>query len=153
MGTKKGTIALMPLAKTDELFALLKVVKIFTALDLGRGYYHIKLDKEVKVFTALDLGSGYYHTKLDEESIPKSVFTTVFCKFEFLRCPFGLSQGQDFFIHLIYNLFGLDKTSTHGQSSGYLAYLDDTWIYRRTEKEHLQMLEKISNVFSRPESQ
>ena len=33
-GTKKGAIALMPLLKIDELFALLKGTKFFTALDL-----------------------------------------------------------------------------------------------------------------------
>ena len=80
IGTKKGTIALMPLLKIDELFALLKGAKYFTTLDLW---------------------SGYYHIQLDEESTPKSAFTTVFGKFEFLRLPFGLSQGPDLFIHLI----------------------------------------------------
>ena len=87
----------MPLPKIDELFTLLK----------GKKY-----------FTALDLHSGYYHIKLDEESIPTSAFTTVFVKFELLRLPFGLSQGPDFFIHLIYDLLGLDKTSNKGQGSG-----------------------------------
>ena len=70
MGTKKGTFALMTLPKIDELFALLKGAKYFTALDLC---------------------SGYYHIKLDEESLPKSDFTTVFGKFRFLRLPFDLS--------------------------------------------------------------
>ena len=109
----------MPLPKTDELVALLN---------------------RAKYFTALDLCSGYYHIKLDEESIPKSAFTTVFGKFEFLRLPFGLSQGPDFFIHLIYDLFRLDKTSNKIQGSEYLAYLDHTLIYSKTEKEHLEML-------------
>ena len=76
------------------------------------------------------------------EFIPKSAFTTVFDKFEFLRPPLGLFQGPYFFIHLIYGLFTLNKTSTHGQGSAYLAYLDDILIYSRTEKEHLQMLDK-----------
>ena len=89
MGTKKGTFAFMPLPKIDELFASLKGAKYFTALD------HC---------------SGYYHNKLDEKSIPKSAFITVFEKFKFLRLPFGLSQGPDFFIWLIYDLFRLGKT-------------------------------------------
>ena len=44
-GTKKGTFALVPLPKIDELFTLLKGAKNFTVLDLHSGYYHIKLDK------------------------------------------------------------------------------------------------------------
>ena len=92
--------------------------------------------KEAKCFTALDLCAGSYHLNLDEKSIPKSAVTTVFGKFKFLRLPFGLSQWPDFFIHLIYNLFRLDKSSTQGQSSGYLAYLDDILIWCRTEREH-----------------
>ena len=77
---------------------------------------------------------------MDKESIPKSVFTTVFGKFEFLRLPRGLSPGPDFFIHLIYDLFGLNKTSNKSQGSGYLAYLDNILSYRKTKKEHLEML-------------
>ena len=114
-GTNKGALTLMPLPKMYELFTLLK----------GAEY-----------FTALELWSGYYHIKLDEESIPKSAFMTVFRKYEFLRLPFGLSQGPDFFICLIYNLFGLGKTSTNSQGFGYLAYLDAILIYSKTEKEH-----------------
>ena len=122
-GTKKGTFALMPLPKIDGLFTLLKGAKYFTALDLC---------------------SVYYRIKLDEESIPKNAFTTVFSKFEYFRLPFGLSQCSDFLIHLIYNLFGLDKTSNQSQGSGYLAYLDDILNYSKTEKEHLEMW---SNAF------
>ena len=95
MGTKKGTLTLIPPLKIDELFALLKGAKYFTALDPQ---------------------SGYFHIKLDEESIPKSAFTTMFGKSEFLHLPFGLSQGPDFFLCLIYELFGLDKVIVQGQA-------------------------------------
>ena len=111
----------MPLPKIDELFALLKGANFFTALDLR---------------------SGYYHIKLDEESIPKSAFTTMFGKFEFMRLPFGLSQGPDFFTRLIYNLFGLDRSSHNSPGSGYLLYLDNILIYSRMEEEHLDMISK-----------
>ena len=79
---------------------------------------------------------------------PKSIFITVFEKFEFPRLPFGLSQGPDFFIHLIYDLFGLDKVTTQGQGCGYMAYLDDILIYSRTEKEHLEMLKWHISILS-----
>ena len=84
----------MPFAKIDEYFTVLKGVKYLTALDLQ---------------------SGYYHIKLDEEPIPKSAFTIVFRKFEFLQLSFGLSQGPDFFIHIIYYLFGLIKATVQSQ--------------------------------------
>ena len=113
-GTKKGALALVPLSKIDELFPLLR----------GARY-----------FTALDLCSGYYYTKLD-----KSVFATVFGKFKFLRLPFGVSQGPDLFIRLIYDLLRLVKTSNQSQGSGYVAYQDDILIYSKTEKEHLEIL-------------
>ena len=54
-GMKKGTFALMPLPKIDELFILLRRARYVTALDLHSVYYHIKWDKE---------------------SIPKSTFTS-----------------------------------------------------------------------------
>ena len=69
-----------------------------------------------------------------------NVFLQVFGKFEFLRLPLGLSQGPVLFIHLIYDMFRLNKTSNKGQGSGYLAYLDDILIYSKMKKEHLEML-------------
>ena len=75
-------------------------------------------------------------------NIPKSAFTTVFGKFEFLRLPFAVSQGQDSFSCLIYDMFGLNKISMQGQGSGYMAYLDYILIYSRTEKEQFEMLDK-----------
>ena len=127
----KGTFTLVPLPKIDELLALLKGAKYFTALDLH---------------------SVYCHIKLDEESIPKSAFTTGPDTFESLRLSFGLSQAPDFFICLIYNLFGLDKTSTQGQGFGYFAYLDNILIYSRTEKNTCKCSTKHSNGYSRPDS-
>ena len=124
-GTKKGAFTLMPLPNIDELFALLKGAEYFMGLDLCSGYYCIKFNKE---------------------SIPKSAFTTVFSKFEFLRLPFGLSQDPDFFIHLIYDMFGLDMTSNKTRGSGYLTYLDDILIYSKTEKEHLEKFKYLSKA-------
>ena len=69
---------------------------------------------------------------------------TVFGKFGFLRLPFGLSQGSDFFSHLIYDVFGLDMMPYKSPGSGYLAYVDDILIYSKMEKEHLDM---INNTF------
>ena len=55
-----------------------------------------------------------------------------------------MSQGPDFFVCLIYALFGLDKTLIRAPGSGYLAYLDNILMYSNTAKEHLDM---INNTF------
>ena len=39
----KGNLTLHPLPKIDELYAKLNGAKIFSALDLTSGYYHIEL--------------------------------------------------------------------------------------------------------------
>ena len=44
----------------------------------------------------------------------------------------SLADGIANCIHLIYDLFRLDKTSNQGQGSGYLTYLDDILIYSGT---------------------
>ena len=72
-GTKKGAFALIPLPKIDELFALLKGAKYFTALDLHISYYHINLDKE---------------------SIPRSAFTTVLASLSFQDYPLDYEKAQ-----------------------------------------------------------
>ena len=77
------------------------------------------------------------------------VLLQVFSKFEFLRLPFGLSQGPDFFICLIYDLFRCDKTSNKSQGSGYLAYLDGILIYSKMENKHLEMLNNAFKCLSK----
>ena len=42
----KGNLTLHPLPKIDELYMKLNDTKIFPALDLTSGYYHIELGKD-----------------------------------------------------------------------------------------------------------
>ena len=42
----KGNLTLHSLPKIDELYTKLSDAKIFSALDLTSGYYHIKLGKD-----------------------------------------------------------------------------------------------------------
>ena len=69
-----------------------------------------------------------------EGSPKQSTFMTVFGKFKFLRLPFGLLQGLNFFTRLIYDLFGLNNSSHNSPGSGYLKYLDDILIYAKWKR-------------------
>ena len=111
----KGNLTLHPLPKIDELYTKLSGVKIFSALDLTSGYYHIKLGKA---------------------SHAKTTLVTPFGKWEFNMVPFGFTQAQAYFQALISKVL-------EGLSHFAIVYLDDIIIFSKTEEEHLQHLEII----------
>ena len=90
----------------------------------------------MKIFSALDLTSGYYHIELGKASQGKTAFVTPFGKWEFNMVPFGLTQAPAYFQALISKVL-------EGLSHFAIAYLDNIIIFSRTEEEHLQHLEII----------
>ena len=71
----KGVLTLVPIPKIDEIYA--------------------KLEGST-VYSTFDMRSGYYHLELTPESQPKSAFVVggpKGGKWEFKRCPFGLTQA------------------------------------------------------------
>ena len=111
----KGNLTLHPLPKIDELY-----VKLGGA----------------KIFSALDLTSGYYHIELGSTSRAKTAFVTPFGKWEFNVVPFGLAQAPAYFQALISEVL-------KGLSHFTIVYLDDIIIFSQTEEEHLKHLEII----------
>ena len=111
----KANLMLYPLPKIDKLYAKLGGAKIFSALDLTSGYYHIELGLTSQVKTA---------------------FVTPFGKLEFNMVPFGLAQAPAYFQALISEVL-------KGLSHFAIAYLDDIIIFSQTEEEHLKHLEII----------
>ena len=101
----------MPLPKIDEIYAQLKGSKIYSTFDMR---------------------SGYYHMVLSEESRPKTAFVSLFAKWEFKRCPFGLAQAPAYFQRLVSEvLSGL--TFAFG-------CLDDILVFSPDMKSHLEHL-------------
>ncbi|KAL0859874.1 hypothetical protein ABMA27_010211 [Loxostege sticticalis] len=54
-----------------------------------------------KYFTSLDLKSGYHQIAVKPDSVPKTAFITPDGHFEFVRMPFGLSNGPSVFQRLM----------------------------------------------------
>ena len=52
----KGVSSFVPLPKIDEIYGKLRGVKIFSALDMRSGYYHIGLSPEAQPKTAFVVG-------------------------------------------------------------------------------------------------
>ena len=96
----KGVLTLVSLPKIDKIYARLKGLKIYSTFDMR---------------------SGYYHMVLSEESRPETTFVSLFGKWEFKRCPFGLTQTPAYFQRLVNKvLSGL--TFAFG-------YLDDILVF------------------------
>ena len=77
----RTVLTLVPLPKIDEIYAKLEVSTIYSTFDMR---------------------SGYYHLELSPESQPKSVIGgPKGGKWEFKRCPFGLTQALTYFKMLV----------------------------------------------------
>ena len=105
----KGVLTLVPLPQIDHIYARLRGSKIFSTFDLRSGYHHMALSLEARA---------------------KSAFVTPIDKFEFTRCPFGLSQAPAYFQRLINKVIkGLPFA---------FGYLDDVLIHSPDIETHLQ---------------
>ena len=110
----KGVLTLVPLPKIDEIYARLRGSTIFSALDMT---------------------SGYHHMELSEEAKPKSAFVTPVDKYQFSRCPFGLTQAPAYFQRLVNKvLIGLPFV---------FGYLDDVLIFSPDIETHLKHIRQV----------
>ena len=93
----------------------------FSCMDLKRGFWQVKMDKESRQYTAFMVGSmGIY---------------------EFLCMPYGLCNAPATFQHLMQNCLG-ELNLTYA-----LIYLDDVIVYSKTEDEHLVRLHTVLERF------
>ena len=110
----KGVLTLVPLLKIDEIYARLK---------------------GSKVYSGFDARSGYHHMELSTKARPKSAFVTPTDKYEFTRCPFGLTQAPAYFQRLINKVLA-DLDFAFG-------YLDDILIYSPDVPTHLVHMRQL----------
>ena len=82
------------------------------------------------IFSTFDLRSGYHHMELFPEARAKSAFVTPLDKFEFTRCPFGMTQAPAYFQRLINKVIKRLPFA--------FGYLDDVLIHSPDIETHLQ---------------
>ena len=83
-----------------------------------------------KYFSTLNLRAGYHHIRLTTDSIPKTAFTSLFGKYEYVKV-----QAPAYFQEL---MTGVLKDLPFA-----MAYLDDIIIYSSTPEEHLQHIRTV----------
>ena len=107
----KGVLTLVPIPKIDEIYARLEGSAVYSTFDMRSGYYHLELTPESQPKSAFVVGG------------PKGG------KWEFKRCPFGLTQAPAYFQALVNQVLeGINFA---------FGYLDDTLIYSQDMEHHL----------------
>nr|XP_029716372.1 uncharacterized protein LOC115259729 [Aedes albopictus] len=91
-----------------------------------------------KLFVAVDLFRGYHQIPIAENSRKFTAFSTPHGHFEFLKMPFGLSNGSAVFQRMI------DMVIAPLKSMGFVAYLDDVTFGGKDIEEVMQKLEIFS---------
>ena len=85
-----------------------------------------------KIYSAFDMGNGYYHMVLSKKSRLKTAFVSSYGKWEFKRCPFGLAQASAYYQRLVNEVIS-GYTFTFG-------YLDDILVFSPDMRLHLKHL-------------
>ena len=113
----KGVLTLVPLPKIDEIYAALEGSVVYSTFDMRSGYYHIELTPASKEKSAFVVGGPYAG------------------KYQWNRCPFGLTQAPAYFQRVVHEVI-------EGLTFAY-GYLDDILVFSKSIEEHFQHCEII----------
>jgi len=94
---------------------------------------------KAKYFTTLDLTSGFHKIYMLESDTPKTAFSTLNGKYEFLRLPFGLKNDPAVFLRMIDDVLR--------EHIGKICYvdIDDIIVFSEDYDSHWQNLRAVFN--------
>lgn len=95
--------------------------------------------KGSKIYSIIDLTRGYNHIKIKNEDCSKTAFVVHCGLFEWIRMPFGIKNAPSIFQRALTKEFELNKEFLR-------SYFDDLIIFSKTVEEHLVHLKKTMQI-------
>ena len=97
--------------------------------------------KGCRIFSKVDLVKGYHQVPVREQDVPKTAISTPFGLFEFTRMPFGLKNSAQTFQRLM--------DSVTAQLRGVFVYIDDILVASPTAEQHKRDLTQLFQALKR----
>src|SRR5215469_10449189 len=91
----------------------------------------------MKIFTKLDLLRGYYQMGIEESSRPITAFSTAHKHYQFKRLSFGLANAPGAFQK------GMNVLLSKFPSANGTVFIDDILIVNENQDDHLQLVEEV----------
>ena len=96
-----------------------------------------------KVYSSLDSAGAFHAISVEPESRPMTAFSCSEGQFQFVRLPFGVTNGPSCYSRLV------QKALSKLPEKFALAYIDDIIIYSKSVHQHYKHLEDIVRIHAR----